>query len=123
LRARRTYALGLLALTATATPQPKPIVDGDDRSGRTSEKYSDKPMIASATITTLRSHCGAQQISAIATVTAVDQKKSTITRKGPGGNVVTLNVQNPDQFKVVMKNMNGEPVLPTEPAFDEGDNP
>ena len=46
---------------------------------------------------------GAQQITAIATVTAVDQKNSTITLKGPGGNVVTLNVQNPDQFKVVKK--------------------
>jgi hypothetical protein len=46
---------------------------------------------------------GAQQITAIATVTHVDQKKSTITLKGPGGNVVTLNVQNPDQFKVVKK--------------------
>ena len=46
---------------------------------------------------------GAQQISAIATVIAVDKKNSTMTLKGPGGNVVTLNVQNPDQFKVVKK--------------------
>ena len=46
---------------------------------------------------------GARQISAIATVTAVDQKKSTITLKGPRGNVVTLNVHNPDQFKIVKK--------------------
>lgn len=46
---------------------------------------------------------GARQISAIAQVTAVDKKKSTITLKGPRGNVVTLNVQNPDQFKVVKK--------------------
>ena len=46
---------------------------------------------------------GARQISAIATVIAVDQKKSTITLKGPRGNVVTLNVHNPDQFKVVKK--------------------
>jgi len=28
-----------------------------------------------------------------------------------------------DQFKVVMKNMNGEPVLPTDEAFYEADNP
>jgi arylsulfatase A-like enzyme len=28
-----------------------------------------------------------------------------------------------DQFKVVMKNMSGEPVLPTDEAFDEADNP
>ena len=46
---------------------------------------------------------GARQITAIATVTAVDQKKSTITLKGPRGNVVTLDVHNPDQFKVVKK--------------------
>ena len=36
-----------------------------------------------------------------ATVTAVDPKAKTITMKGPRGNVVTLDVQNPDQFKVV----------------------
>ena len=46
---------------------------------------------------------GAGQITAIATVTAVDKKKSTITLKGPMGKVVTLPVQNPDQFKVVKK--------------------
>ena len=28
-----------------------------------------------------------------------------------------------DQFKVVMKNMNGEPVMPTDEEFDEADNP
>jgi hypothetical protein len=44
-----------------------------------------------------------RQVTAIADVTAVDPKKSTITLKGPRGNVVTLNVQNPDQFKVVKK--------------------
>jgi hypothetical protein len=46
---------------------------------------------------------GARQVTAIATVTAVDPKKSTITLKGPKGNVLTLPVQNPDQFKVVKK--------------------
>ena len=46
---------------------------------------------------------GARQITAIADVTAVDPQKSTITLKGPRGNVVTLNVLNPDQFKVVKK--------------------
>ena len=46
---------------------------------------------------------GARQVTAIATVTAVDPKKSTITLKGPRGNVVTLDVQNPDQFKIVKK--------------------
>ena len=53
---------------------------------------------------------GARQITAIATVTAVDQKSSTITLKGPRGNVVTLDVKNPDQFKVVK---NGDQVEAT----------
>jgi hypothetical protein len=44
-----------------------------------------------------------RQVTAIADVTAVDPKNSTITLKGPRGNVVTLNVQNPEQFKVVKK--------------------
>jgi hypothetical protein len=46
---------------------------------------------------------GAREVTAIAEVTAVDPKKSTITLKGPRGNVVTLDVHNPDQFKVVKK--------------------
>jgi hypothetical protein len=41
------------------------------------------------------------EVTAIAKVTAVDKKAKTITLKGPRGNVVTLDVQNPDQFKVV----------------------
>ena len=46
---------------------------------------------------------GARQVTVLANVIAVDPKKSTITLKGPRGNEVTLNVQNPDQFKVVKK--------------------
>ena len=46
---------------------------------------------------------GSRQVTAIADVIGVDPKKSTITLKGPRGNVVTLDVQNPDQFKVVKK--------------------
>jgi hypothetical protein len=46
---------------------------------------------------------GARQVTAIATVTNVDPKNSTITLKGPRGNSFTLDVQNPDQFKVVKK--------------------
>lgn len=46
---------------------------------------------------------GGRQITAIAAVTAVDPAKKTITLKGPRGNEVTLNVQNPDHFKVVKK--------------------
>lgn len=46
---------------------------------------------------------GARQVTALADVTDVNPQKKTITLKGPRGNVVTLNVQNPDQFKVVKK--------------------
>ena len=46
---------------------------------------------------------GAREVTAIADVIGVDPKKSTITLKGPRGNVVTLDVKNPDQFKVVKK--------------------
>ncbi len=46
---------------------------------------------------------GARQITVIADVVAVDPKASTITVKGPKGKLVTLDVQNPDQFKVVKK--------------------
>jgi len=44
---------------------------------------------------------GARQITSIAEITAVDPKESTITLKGPEGKAVTLDVRNPDQFKVV----------------------
>jgi DNA-binding beta-propeller fold protein YncE len=43
----------------------------------------------------------AREVSAIAKVTAVDPKAKTISLQGPRGNVVALDVQNPDQFKVV----------------------
>ena len=43
----------------------------------------------------------AREITAIAKVTAVDPKAKTITLRGPRGNEVKLDVQNPDHFKVV----------------------
>lgn len=46
---------------------------------------------------------GGRQVTVIAEVTAVDPQKSTITLKGPRGNEVTLDVRNPEQFKVVKK--------------------
>ena len=46
---------------------------------------------------------GARQLTLMAEVVAVDPKASTISLKGPKGNVMALNVQNPDQFKVVKK--------------------
>lgn len=44
---------------------------------------------------------GARQVTALADVIVVDPKASTITIRGPRGNVMTLDVMNPDQFKVV----------------------
>ena len=44
-----------------------------------------------------------REITVLANVVAVDPKKSTISLKGPAGNVVELKVQNPDHFKVVKK--------------------
>jgi hypothetical protein len=46
---------------------------------------------------------GGRQVTVLANVVAVDQKNSTITLEGPKGNEVTLDVQNPAQFKVVKK--------------------
>ena len=44
-----------------------------------------------------------RQVTALADVIDVNPKNKTITLKGPKGNVVTLDVHNPDQFKVVKK--------------------
>ena len=43
----------------------------------------------------------AREVTAIAKVTAVNKKAKTISLKGPRGNTVVLDVQNPEQFKVV----------------------
>jgi hypothetical protein len=43
----------------------------------------------------------AREITAIAKVTAVNPKEKTMTLRGPRGNDVTLNVENPEHFKVV----------------------
>jgi hypothetical protein len=44
-----------------------------------------------------------RHVTVIADVIDVDPKHKTITVKGPKGNVVVLDVQNPEQFKVVKK--------------------
>lgn len=44
-----------------------------------------------------------RQVTVLADVIGVDPKKKTITLKGPKGNVMVLDVHNPDQFKVVKK--------------------
>ncbi|MGH8618268.1 MAG: hypothetical protein ACREUW_11300 [Burkholderiales bacterium] len=62
------------------------------RDGAAVAKPGERPAVA-----------GARQVTAIADVTAVDPKNSTITLKGPRGNSMVLDVHNPDQFKVVKK--------------------
>ena len=42
-----------------------------------------------------------RELTILADVVGVDQKKSTISLKGPRGNVIDLKVQNQDHFKVV----------------------
>ena len=55
-------------------------------------KAGEKPAVA-----------GARTVTLLADVVGVDPKASTITLKGPKGNEVTLDVRNPEQFKVVKK--------------------
>jgi ribosomal 50S subunit-recycling heat shock protein len=50
------------------------------------------------------------EVTAIAKVSAIDPKAKTISLTGPRGNTVTLDVKNPDQFKVVKM---GDEVLVT----------
>ena len=73
-------------------------------------KKTRAPLASSATTSEVRAEPGARpaaavgrEITVLADVIAVDPKKSTITLKGPGGNVVDLKVRNPDHFKVVKK--------------------
>jgi DNA-binding beta-propeller fold protein YncE len=83
------YAQALtLELRKTKVKAGEPTV----REGAARAKPGERPAVA-----------GAREVTAIADVIGVDPKKSTITLKGPRGNVVTLDVQNPDQFKVVKK--------------------
>lgn len=51
-----------------------------------------------------------REIQAIAKVTAIDQNAKTISLTGPRGNTVTIDVQNPEHFKVVKM---GDEVLVT----------
>jgi len=44
-----------------------------------------------------------RQVTVMTTVTDVNAKNRTISLKGPKGNVVVLDVKNPDHFKVVKK--------------------
>jgi len=83
--ARYTRALALKLRKTKGPPE-----DVSVRAGSTQAKPGEQP-----------SFIGGGQITAIAEVVAVDPKESTIKLKGPRGNVVTLNVNNPDQFKVV----------------------
>ena len=73
-------------------------------------KKTRAPLDASGVAGAVRAEPGAKpagavgrEITVLADVVAVDPKKSTITLKGPAGNVVELKVRNQDHFKVVKK--------------------
>jgi len=73
-------------------------------------KKTRAPLAASGTTSEVRAEPGARpagavgrEITVLADVVAVDPKKSTISLKGPAGNVVELKVRNQDHFKVVKK--------------------
>jgi hypothetical protein len=73
-------------------------------------KKTRAPLASSGTASETRTEPGARpggrserEITVLADVVAVDPKKSTISLKGPAGNVVELKVRNQDHFKVVKK--------------------
>lgn len=73
-------------------------------------KKTRAPLASSGTTSEVRAEPGARpgggvgrEVTVLADVVAVDPKKSTITLKGPAGNLVDLKVRNPDHFKVVKK--------------------
>jgi hypothetical protein len=66
----------------------EPTVD----QGAARTKQGEKPGVA-----------GARQVTALADVIAVDAKKQTVTLRGPKGNEVDLNVQDPEQLKNIKK--------------------
>ncbi len=68
------------------------VGDVTEREGSTQAEPGERPGAASV-----------HQITAIAEVMDVDPRERTITLKGPLGNIVELDVQNPDQFKLVKK--------------------
>lgn len=84
---RYTQALALKLAKSKGDPGDISVSEGS-----TQAKPGEEPAFA-----------GARQVNAVAVVTAVDPEKKEITLQGPRGNAVTLDVRNPDQFKVVKK--------------------
>jgi hypothetical protein len=80
------------AVVLKLEPSKGPPGDVSVSEGSSQAKPGEQPAIS-----------GRRQITAIAEVTDVDPTESTITLKGPEGKEVTLDVRNPDQFKVVKK--------------------
>jgi hypothetical protein len=73
-------------------------------------KKTKAPLDTKGDTATVRANPGARpggaigrEISVLADVVDVDPKKSTISLKGPRGDIIELKVQNPDHFKVVGK--------------------
>jgi hypothetical protein len=75
-----------LELRKTRSAGGQPVV----REEAAKAKLGERPAVA-----------GMREATLLADVVAVDPVKSTIALKGPKGKVVTLNVKNPEQFKVV----------------------
>ncbi len=75
-----------LELRKTRSAGGQPVV----REEAAKTKLGERPAVA-----------GMREVTLLADVVAVDPAKSTIALKGPKGKVVTLNVKNPEQFKVV----------------------
>ena len=78
------------ALTLELKTTKGPLGEPKVTEGAASAKTGERPGVV-----------GAREVTVLAEVVAVEPAKSSISLKGPKGNVVALDVQNPDQFKVV----------------------
>jgi len=67
-------------------------VDMTVREGSSQAKPGERPSMVAG-----------REVAVVAEVVDVNPQKSTISLKGPRGDIVELGVQNPDQFKVVKK--------------------
>lgn len=84
----QALSLELKKRTASTTAPGAPTVD----QGATRTAQGEKPGVA-----------GGRQVTALADVVAVDTKKHLVTLRGPRGNQVDLNVEDPAQLKNIKK--------------------
>jgi hypothetical protein len=88
----RVFVRYFEALTLELMKTKAGVRESAEREGAARAQPGERPAVA-----------GARQVTVLADVIGVDAKKKTITLRGPKGNVVALDVQNPEQFKVVKK--------------------